>query len=663
MSVRERLYRTLRDRFGLEEFRPGQLEAVEAALSGKRLLLIQPTGWGKSLVYQMVAAERGLTLVFSPLKALMRDQVREAEKYGLKARVLNSDMEPEEQEAILKEASEGGVDLLYIAPERRHNGLWREWYGLLPIRALVVDEAHCISQWGHDFRPDYRRIIEFVQLLPPQTPVIAVTATATRRVQEDIEAQLGGSLHVIRGSLTRPNLSLHVVRVGDEAEKFAEVYRWVSFLEGTGIVYTATKASAEAIAAFLQENGVDARYYHADLPSEERKAIEEALLNNEVKAVVSTNALGMGINKPDLRFIVHAELPGSLLAYYQEIGRAGRDGLPAYAVLIYDPEDRSIQEHFIKNSKPPEEAYQRVHQILQTEVLSIRDLSLKTGLSQTALRNILADLEDQGIVAKVATDYRAISSEMPDLSRYEPIREQKRRDLEEMVRYVETSLCRMEHICHYLGDPTASSCGVCDNCTPRNWPPVSEDVLASARAFVSHPRIHLKSKLKETKVYQDARALSYYNGTRVGETISHHKYETRQPFPEWLVDEAAQVVKKYWGDVAFAGVVAVPSTKSGDLVRDLAERLASKLGLSFLDVLVKIRHTRPQKELTNRAQKRQNLRKAFAVKAPLRGTLLVVDDVADSGVTFEEVGKVLKGAGAEHLYALALAKTRHSDDL
>lgn len=653
----------LKEKFGFESFRPGQLEAIQAVLSGQRVLLIQPTGWGKSLVYQMIAALKGLTVVLSPLKALMRDQVREAEKYGLRAAWINSDQQPEEHVEILNKAAQGNVELLYIAPERIDNELWQKWFPKLPIRAIVVDEAHCISQWGHDFRPHYQRIVEVVKPLPPQTPVIAVTATATEEVQEDIIRQLGGEVRVIRGSLVRRNLHLKVIRVSSEAEKLAQVYRWVSAIEGTGIVYTATRASAESVASFLQEMGLNAVYYHSSLHGEAREAIERALMENAVKVVVSTNALGMGLNKPDIRFIIHAEIPGSLLSYYQEIGRAGRDGQPAFAVLLYHERDVDIQKHFIEASKPPLEHYERVYELLKTGVFSLHDLSLTTGYARQALQNILRDLEDQNLVAKIRVGsrwvYRATPSDgRPDLSWYEVIRNQKEVYLKAMLDYVHTSSCRLEYLCTYLGDKDVVPCQQCDNCLGENPVPIDAELLQKAISFTANPRLHLKPH-----VYKDGRAIAYHGGTPLGEVVSKCKYETQQTFPDWVVDEAVQVVHKWWPQVAFDGVVAVPSTKSGDLVRDLASRIANKLGVPFLDVIYKTRPTEPQKTFTNKVQKRNNLKNAFGVKGRVSGTLLVIDDVMDSGVTLEEVGKALEKAGAQTLYALTLTKTRHSDDV
>lgn len=654
----------LRDKFRLQAFRSGQLEAIQAALAGERVLLIQPTGWGKSLVYQMIAVIKGLTVVFTPLRALMRDQVKEAAQYGLRSQTLNSDQEESEHLKILEEAKQGKLDLLFIAPERIENDIWKKRFPELPIKALVVDEAHCISIWGHDFRPDYRRIIEIVQLLPPQTPVIAVTATATAQVEYDIEKQLGTRAKVIRGSLARPNFWLDVIPVRSDAEKLAWVSYWVNKLEDTGIVYCATRAMTETVATYLGNLGIKTSYYHANLSVDERLELENGLMENAFKVVVATNALGMGINKPDIRFIIHTEFPGSILAYYQEIGRAGRDGQPAQLILLYNPEDKRIQESFIRKSKPSKDDYHLTFSLLQHSALREREIVLKTGLSQTAVRNILADLREQRLVGKDPQGYyRAIAQGTPDFEGHERLYRHKLDELEAMIGYIQTQKCRMAFLCSYLGDSRTEPCGQCDNCRPAVLPPLPPEWVQRAREHVVYPKLHLKARWNRVPVYEDGRALDYYKDTKVGEAIHTSKYQTRQPFPAWLVQDSAQAVRKYWAEVRFTGVIAVPSTKSGNLVEDFARRLAQSLDVPFLNVLCKVKTTRPQKELTNRTQKRENLKDAFQSRPGIRGNLLVVDDVMDSGVTLEEVGKVLKQAGADRLFAFALAKTRHSDDV
>lgn len=626
--------------------------------------MVQPTGWGKSLVYQMIAAIKGLTVVFTPLRALMRDQVKEAERYGLRAQTLNSDLDEPLHREVVEQAERGELDLLFIAPERLENQIWLDSFPKLPIKALVIDEAHCISTWGHDFRPDYRKIIELVRMLPPQTPVVAVTATATPRVERDIESQLGARAKVFRGSLIRPNFWLDVIPVSSDAEKLAWVAYWVKALEGTGIVYCATRAMTETVASYLGDLGIKTSFYHANLSADERLELENGLMKNEFKVVVATNALGMGINKPDIRFIIHTEFPGSMLAYYQEIGRAGRDQQPARLVLLYNPEDKRIQEGFINGSKPSPASYYQVFTLLQKSALREQKIMLETGLSQTAVRNITADLREQGLVGRDSQGYyRAIAQGTPCFDAHGELRQHKLAELEAMIQYTQTKECRMVFLCNYLGDPEVKPCGHCDNCRSDSLPSLPAELVRHAREHVVHPKLHLKAVFEKAPVYEDGRALDYYKDTRVGEAIHKSKYHTQEPFPDWLVHDSATTIRKYWAEVKFTGVVAVPSTRSGNLVEGFARRLAKSLDVPFLDVVAKVRETAPQKEFTNRTQKRHNLKDAFSYKARVQGNLLVVDDVMDSGVTLEEVGKVLKQAGAARLFALALAKTRHSDDV
>ncbi|MCL6531869.1 MAG: RecQ family ATP-dependent DNA helicase [Armatimonadetes bacterium] len=659
------LMTVLRERFGFDAFRDGQEEAILAALEGRRVLLIQPTGWGKSLVYQMIAALRGLTLVFSPLRALMRDQVRQAcERYALRADTVNSDMDEEEQQAVLERAVNGQIDLLYIAPERLSNPLWQEYQLRLPIRAVVIDEAHCVSVWGHDFRPEYRRIVHLVRLLPPEVPVVAVTATATPRVEQDVREQIGEPFHILRGALTRLNLRLFVQRVNSDAEKLVWLDHLLRLLPGSGLVYTATRGNSEWVAQYLQERGHTVAYYHAGLGAE-RTALEQQLIRNELKALVCTNALGMGLDKPDLRFVIHAETPASPLHYYQEIGRAGRDGEPSWCILLAHPDDKILQENMIRNSRPAPNAYQQVYTLLQQSPMRERELSLETGLTQNSLRTILYDLMDQGLITRDNERYyRAIRRGQIDHFHYQAILEAKLHDLEAMLAYWETSECRMRYLCRFLGDETARSCGVCDRCQQKGLPPPEPALFAEAERFAYHPPLPLSGVYQKEPVYVQGYALSYYGGTPIGEVVHRCKYESGGALPDWVIQQAATCVRERFPLQQIDALVPIPPSVSGGFVEDFARRLAQRLGVPYMPVLQKTRATRPQKEWTNKVQKAENLKDALLCTQPLNGKrLLVVDDVSDSGVTLEVAGKILKKAGAGALYAFCLARTRHRGDL
>jgi ATP-dependent DNA helicase RecQ len=656
----------LQTRFGFSEFREGQEAAIRAALEGKRVLLIQPTGWGKSLVYQMIAAMRGLTLVFSPLRALMRDQVRQAtERFGLRADTVNSDMDEESQRTVLERATQGALDLLYIAPERLQNTLWQEFQTRLPIRAVVIDEAHCISVWGHDFRPEYRRIVSLVRLLPPEVPVVAVTATATRRVEQDVREQIGEPFHVLRGSLMRPNLRLRVVRTASEAEKLAWLAHLLNHLPGSGLIYTATRHSSELVAAFLQAQGYPVRYYHAGL-SDERVELEAQLQHNALKALACTNALGMGLDKPDLRFVIHYEVPASPIHYYQEIGRAGRDGVESYCILLAHPDDIETQRSMICSSRPDRQAHLRIYSLLQTQPMRERELLLATGLPQHATRAILYDLQDQGLITRDAQRYyRALSRQAPNLDHYDALLQAKLDELQAIVDYWTGTDCRMRYLCQFLGDTQATACGQCDTCTGVQLEPPPPALRQAVGRFHFHPPLNIDAQYQKEPIYAAGIALSFYGGTPAGEAIHACKYgASPQPFPDWLVGQSASLIQQRFAGEPLDGITPIPSTVSGSLVEDFAKRLAARLSIPFVPALRKVRQTQPQKEFSNSVQKAENIKGAFECAAPVQGkTLLIVDDVYDSGATLKEAGRILKRAGAGRLYAFCITRTRHRGDL
>ena len=309
---RQEAEQKLKEIFGFAHFHDAQWAAIEKILNNERVLMIQKTGFGKSLCYQFPATQLdGLTIVFSPLIALMRDQVNSLNKKGIVAKCINSNQTPEENEQILEDAKKGKIKILYIAPERQGNMSWQETVREIKVAMVVVDEAHCISQWGHDFRPDFRRIVDLVNILPKDVPVLAVTATATKRVQDDIQEQIGKNMTVLRGDLQRENLRLFVVKVKSENEKKIRIAEYLQHCKGSGLIYTGTRVNTQEYADWLKFVGIDAEMYNASLEGEERIRIEQGLKENRWKAIVATNALGMGIDKPDIRFIIHTQMPQS----------------------------------------------------------------------------------------------------------------------------------------------------------------------------------------------------------------------------------------------------------------------------------------------------------------------------------------------------------------
>ncbi|NLE63777.1 MAG: ATP-dependent DNA helicase RecQ, partial [Bacteroidales bacterium] len=391
--------------FKIEHFHDEQWSAIEKILKGERVLLIEKTGFGKSLCFQFPALLfKGITVVFSPLIALMRDQVKKLNALGIAAKCINSEQTAEENNQTIAEALAGNVKILYIAPERQNNEEWIEATRYMKLSMVVIDEAHCISVWGHDFRPAFKRIIHLVNLLPKGLPVLATTATATKKVEMDIKEQMGGNINIIRGNLLRDNFKLFVIHVNSEDEKLIWLGQNLEKLPGIGILYTGTRVDTEIYAKWFEFININCSAYNAGLDSETRIAIENGLMNNQWKCIISTNALGMGIDKQDIRFIIHTQIPQSPIHYYQEIGRAGRDNLPSYLILFYNPDDKKLPENFIEGGRPSISKYEKVIAAVKNEMLGERDLMKRTNLKQNQIRVIKADLMEQNIIREVTID-------------------------------------------------------------------------------------------------------------------------------------------------------------------------------------------------------------------------------------------------------------------
>ena len=464
--------------FGLDHFYDEQWRAIENIFRGERILMIERTGFGKSLCYQFPATQfDGVTVVFSPLIALMRDQVRSLCKKGIPAAYINSEQSYEENQNSIQRALNGEIKILYIAPERQENEEWVEATRQLKLSMVVVDEAHTISTWGHDFRPSFRRIINLVQLLPQSLPVLATTATATKKVQYDIEQQIGGRLTTIRGNLIRPNFQLQVVKVQSEDEKMIWLAENLNAINGTGLIYTGTRIDTEVYANWLRFVGINATDYNAGFDADTRKSIEQGLMQNKWKCIVSTNALGMGIDKSDIRFVIHTQMPASPIHYYQEIGRAGRDGKPTRIILFYNEKkengndvatDSLLPLSFVEGSRPTTKKYQKVISLLQEEPLSEREVLKKANLKTNQLRVIKADLIDQGIIKEVL--YGKIKKyeyqyNAPALNTdsFEALREAKLKDLHAMEEYIYTDMPRMKYLCSFLDSDETVEYSNCDN--------------------------------------------------------------------------------------------------------------------------------------------------------------------------------------------------------
>jgi len=476
---------SLRSHFGFDNFRQGQEEAIQSLLSGQHTLVVMPTGAGKSLIYELSALQLpGLTLIISPLIALMKDQVDSLARHNIPATFINSTLPTGEQDRRLKKLAAGDYRLVYIAPERLRSAPFLAAVRRQKISLFAIDEAHCISEWGHDFRPDYFHLSTARATLGyPLT--VALTATATLQVQDDILARLGlaEACRVVTG-FNRPNLFFDVRYTSDLPAKLGALQRTTTLFDhGTAIVYVGTRRDAEEVAEFLRQVvQIRAEHYHAGLEASERSRIQEDFLDGDLPVVVATNAFGMGIDRPDVRQVIHYSLPGSLEAYYQEAGRAGRDGEPARAVLLYTPQDRALQEFFIENSAITPDELRSMYNLVRGEAwLTIEDFSRLTGQPEVKVRLGLAALERAGSLERLGDeglrmllrcgtwDVQAIQA---GIDRSEEHQRHRKAQLERMIAYAETNACRRRILLEYFGDHIQAIVDpCCDNCQVQHPPP------------------------------------------------------------------------------------------------------------------------------------------------------------------------------------------------
>jgi ATP-dependent DNA helicase RecQ len=668
-------------------FRPGQLEAVETVVDQRsRVLVVQRTGWGKSLVYFLATrllrdAGFGPTLLISPLLSLMRDQLLMAERIGVRAATINSE-NADEWEAVEQALAADEIDLLLVSPERLANAQFTErTLGLIggAIGLFVVDEAHCISDWGHDFRPNYRRIGRLVAQLPRGVPLLATTATANDRVVADIESQLGPDLVTVRGPLARESLRLQSIALDDQAERLAWLAEHLPGLPGSGIVYCLTIADCERVAAWLASRGLEVAAYYGGLDPEIRRDLEERLRTNRVKALVATIALGMGFDKPDLGFVVHFQRPGSPVAYYQQIGRAGRSLDDAFVVLLHGREDDEIVEYFIRGAFPPEHDLRAVlDQIEESEGLRLSDLEARLNVSHGRIEQCLKVLEIDGAIFREGSRYvRSANPWEPEHERIAKVTAEREHELARMQEFTRAESCLMEFLGRELDDPAAAPCGRCAVCAgdflPRVVDPalLSDAVLFVRRAYrVIEPRRRWpaggvgawRGNIRPELQAEEGRALSIYGDAGWGRLVSQAKYGDER-FDEELVEAAAEMIEEAWQpEPAPRWVTAIPSLRT-DIVPEFARRLAERLGLPYGAALVKVRDTPPQKRMENSYQQARNVADAFRVETEQigDGPVLLVDDIVDSRWSMAVCAALLREAGSGPVYPLALASAARGD--
>ncbi|UNT01259.1 DEAD/DEAH box helicase [Streptomyces tubbatahanensis] len=708
------------DKEGTARLRPDQWRAIEALVAErKRALVVQRTGWGKSAVYFVATAllrkqGSGPTVIVSPLLALMRNQVEAAARAGIRARTINSS-NPEEWQAIESEVGLGEVDVLLVSPERLNNPDFRD--NVLPSLTastglLVVDEAHCISDWGHDFRPDYRRLRTMLAELPSGVPVLATTATANARVTADVAEQLGtggaggdggmsaGSAPalVLRGPLDRESLSLSVLRLPDASHRLAWLGEHLPSLPGSGIIYTLTVAAAEEVTAFLRQCGHEVASYTGRTENADREAAEADLLANRVKALVATSALGMGFDKPDLGFVVHLGSPSSPIAYYQQVGRAGRGVEHAEVLLLPGQEDEAIWRYFASLAFPAEEQVRRTLDVLTASdgPMSLPALEPRVELRRSRLEMMLKVLDVDGAVRRVKGGWVATGAPWQyDTDRYQWVERQRLAEQRAMRGYAATTDCRMEFLRRELDDDKAAPCGRCDNCAGARFSAtVDEASVVAAKGELRRPGVRidprrmwptgmpsvgmdLKGRIPAQQQAAPGRALGRLSdigwGNRLRPLLAEQAGDG--PVPDDVLQGAVTVLADWakapggWateGPEALerpAGIVAIGSRTRPQLVRSFAERIADIGRMPLLgEVACADEFGLFNGPRSNGAQRLRAVHDTLtmppelaASMAAVDGPVLLIDDYTDTGWTITVAARMLREAGAKEVLPLVLA--------
>jgi len=656
-------------------FREGQEAAIRSVVEGSgRLLVVQRTGWGKSFVYFIATrllreAGLGPALLVSPLLALMRNQIEAAERMGVRAATINSDNR-DEWDRIEEAVRRDEVDILLISPERLANQRFggEVLAGIAGrISLLVIDEAHCISDWGHDFRPHYRLLERIVRALPANIRLLATTATANNRVMDDLQDVLGPGLDVSRGDLSRPSLVLQTIRLPGQAERLAWLAEQVAALPGHGIIYTLTVRDAEQVAEWLRSRGLNVAAYTGET-GEGRAGLEQDLLANRVKALVATTALGMGFDKPDLAFVIHYQAPGSVVAYYQQVGRAGRALDAAYGVLLSGEEELDITGYFIESAFPTREEAGRVLDALKAAPagLSVPALLGKVNLSRGRIDRTLAllSLESPAPIVRDGTKWQWTASPLCESfwQRAERLTALRRVEQRQMQDYVRLASGHMEFLLRVLdSDPEAAGLPALPPLPVTANPALVREAVAFLRrtSLPIEPRkMWPNGKIPPARQAQEGRALCVWRDAGWGSLVRQGK-QVDGRFAGDLVDACVRLVREWDPQPAPAWVACIPSRRHPDLVPDFARRLAAALKLPFHGVLEKISERPEQRTLANSTQQARNVEGSLAIcRQPLpAGPVLLVDDMVDSRWTFTVAAALLRSEGGGEVFPLALAVT------
>lgn len=670
-------------------FRDGQEDAIRHIVDGKgRLLVVQKTGWGKSFVYFIATkllreSGAGPALLISPLLALMRNQITAAERMGVRAATINSD-NMDEWTVVEGKLAKGEIDILLISPERLANERFRTQVlaGIAAqISMLVIDEAHCISDWGHDFRPHYRLLERIVKTLPPNLRLLATTATANNRVMEDLAAVLGPKLEVSRGDLNRTSLSLQTIRLPSQAERLAWLAEQLATLQGHGIIYTLTVRDANQVAQWLKTQGFNVEAYTGET-GDRREQLEQALLNNQVKALVATTALGMGYDKPDLAFVIHYQMPGSVVAYYQQVGRAGRALDSAYGVLLSGEEESDITDWFIRSAFPTREEVADVLGALEEESdgLSVPELLSRVNLSKGRVEKTIAllSLESPAPIAKQGSKWQLTAATLSDAfwDRAERLTALRRDEQLQMQNYVRLPFG--DHMGFLIGALDGDPSVVTEPALPPLPTTVDAELVKAAVEFLRRtslpieprkkwpdggmPHYGVKGFIAPIHQAESGRALCIWGDAGWGGLVRQGKYHEGR-FSDDLVAACVKMIQEWSPQPGPAWVTCVPSLRHPDLVPDFAQRLAAALDLPFHMVIAKTDARPEQKTMANSTQQARNIDGSLALNGqPIPpGPVLLVDDMVDSRWTLTVSAWLLRKNGSGEVWPMALSQTGHDE--
>lgn len=610
----DELLQELKNAYGeAAEFRAGQENTIREVLNGKRSLVVQKTGWGKSLVYFLATKilrkrTKGITLIISPLLALMNNQIVSAKKLGLNVGTINSE-NTDNWEIIIERMKNNQLDALIISPERLANDDFKRLIstGVLQIALFVVDEAHCISDWGHDFRPDYRRIVDIIRVFPSNIPILATTATANDRVIEDIKKQLGEDIAVSRGSLMRKSLALQIIKLKTKEERLAWIADHIGELPGTGIIYCLTVNDCQLVHKWLCTNGISARCYYADIKgdgTESKEDIVSLFMSDQIKVLVATVAFGMGFDKPNIGFVIHFQKPGNIVAYYQQIGRAGRGIDNALAILLSGEEDNQIINYFIESAFPTENLMEDIVKEIRKNSesgLKQSDLEKVINMNPTKIKACIKYLMVEGAIYKEGLFYYpAARLWKPDMEKSRRITEIRKQELAQINDF--TNTIAKEFLC------------------------------------------------------ETGKVLSNYGDAGWGRLVIQGKYNDKY-FDDQLVDAAAELLVSFVEEHNIQWVTSIPSIRRPALVSGFAVRLAERLHLKYIEALEKVQDTICQKKLHTSFLQHKNAEESFEVKQVLGENVLLIDDMVDSRWTFTVCGYKLRKHGCGKVFPFALANS------